>query len=65
MRYGLSGGAQLAADGGVALALTVDHLCTAAASLSWALWEKIKYEPQPLTALATDTIAFLSSITLA
>ena len=45
MRYELSGGAQLAADGGVALALTVDHLCTAAASLSWALWEKIKYEP--------------------
>ena len=45
------------------MALTVDYICTAAALLTWALWEKIKYEPQSLVGLVTDTIAGLSSIT--
>ncbi|RME13970.1 MAG: ammonium transporter, partial [Alphaproteobacteria bacterium] len=41
--FGFNGGSQLAADGGAAMAVAVTHLSAAAASLSWALWERIKY----------------------
>jgi Amt family ammonium transporter len=61
--FGFNGGSQLAADGGAALALSVTHISAAAASLSWALWEKIKYGKVSLVGLVTGTIAGLASIT--
>ncbi len=61
--FGFNGGSQLAADGGAAMALTVTHLSAAAASLSWALWERIKFGKASLVGMVTGTIAGLASIT--
>ncbi|SMX22286.1 ammonium transporter [Boseongicola aestuarii] len=61
--FGFNGGSQLAADGGAAMALTVTHISAATASLSWALWERIKYGKSSLVGLVTGTIAGLASIT--
>ena len=61
--FGFNGGSQLAADGGAAMALTVTHISAATASLTWALWEKIKYGKASLVGLVTGTIAGLASIT--
>lgn len=61
--FGFNGGSQLAADGGAAMALTVTHLSAATASLTWALWEKIKYGKASLVGIVTGTIAGLASIT--
>ena len=61
--FGFNGGSQLAADGGAAMAITVTHLSAAAASLTWVLWEQIKYGKASLVGLVTGTIAGLASIT--
>ncbi|GAA4217403.1 Amt family ammonium transporter [Sagittula marina] len=61
--FGFNGGSQLAADGGAAMAMTVTHISAAAASLTWALWEKIKFGKASLVGLVTGTIAGLASIT--
>ena len=61
--FGFNGGSQLAADGGAAMALTVTHISAAAASLTWALWERIKFGKSSLVGLVTGTIAGLASIT--
>ena len=61
--FGFNGGSQLAADGGAAMALTVTHLSAAAASMTWALWEKIKFGKASLVGMVTGTIAGLASIT--
>ena len=61
--FGFNGGSQLAADGGAAMALTVTHISAATASLTWALWEKIKYGRASLVGIVTGTIAGLASIT--
>ncbi|WP_342075816.1 ammonium transporter [Yoonia sp. SS1-5] len=61
--FGFNGGSQLAADGGAAMALTVTHISAAAASLSWALWERIKFGKASLVGMVTGTIAGLASIT--
>ncbi|MDU8942461.1 ammonium transporter [Ovoidimarina sediminis] len=61
--FGFNGGSQLAADGGAAMALTVTHISAAAASLTWALWERIKFGRASLVGLVTGTIAGLASIT--
>ncbi len=61
--FGFNGGSQLAADGGAAMALTVTHISAAAASLTWALWEKIKFGKASLVGMVTGTIAGLASIT--
>tara|TARA_R110002096_G_scaffold97354_4_gene217072 strand:+ start:82035 stop:83216 length:1182 start_codon:yes stop_codon:yes gene_type:complete len=61
--FGFNGGSQLAADGGAAMAITVTHISAAAASLSWALYERIKYGKASLVGLVTGTIAGLASIT--
>ncbi|OAN81155.1 ammonia channel protein [Jannaschia sp. EhC01] len=61
--FGFNGGSQLAADGGAAMALTVTHISAAAASLTWGLWEKIKYGKASLVGVVTGTIAGLASIT--
>lgn len=61
--FGFNGGSQLAADGGAAMTLTVTHISAATASLTWALWEKIKYGKASLVGIVTGTIAGLASIT--
>lgn len=61
--FGFNGGSQLAADGGAAMALTVTHLSAATASLSWALWERIKFGKASMVGMVTGTIAGLASIT--
>ena len=61
--FGFNGGSQLAADGGAAMALTVTHISAATASLSWALWEKVKFGKASLVGIVTGTIAGLASIT--
>ena len=61
--FGFNSGSQLAADGGAAMALTVTHISAATASLTWALWEKIKYGKASLVGIVTGTIAGLASIT--
>ncbi len=61
--FGFNGGSALAANGQAAMALTVTHLSAAAASLSWILWERIKFGRASLVGLVTGTIAGLASIT--
>ncbi len=61
--FGFNGGSQLAADGGAAMAITVTHISAAAASLTWAMWEKIKFGKASLVGIVTGTIAGLASIT--
>ncbi len=61
--FGFNGGSALAANGTAAMALTVTHLSAAAASLSWALWERFKFGRASLVGLVTGTIAGLASIT--
>lgn len=45
------------------MALTVTHISAATASLTWALWERIKYGKASLVGMVTGTIAGLASIT--
>ena len=61
--FGFNGGSQLAADGGAAMAITVTHISAASASLTWALYERIKYGKSSMVGLVTGTIAGLASIT--
>ncbi|MPQ93931.1 ammonium transporter [Thioclava sp. JE_KL1] len=61
--FGFNGGSELAADGVAGRAITVTHISAAAASLSWALWERIKFGRASMVGLVTGTIAGLASIT--
>jgi Amt family ammonium transporter len=61
--FGFNAGSQLAADGGAAMALVVTHISAATASLTWAIWEKIKHGKSSMVGLVTGTIAGLASIT--
>ena len=61
--FGFNGGSQLAADGGAAMAITVTHISAATASLTWALWERVKFGKASLAGIVTGTIAGLASIT--
>lgn len=45
------------------MALTVTHISAATASLTWALWERVKYGKSSMVGLVTGTIAGLASIT--
>ena len=45
------------------MALTVTHISAATASLTWALWERIKFGKSSLVGMVTGTIAGLASIT--
>ncbi|WP_127103799.1 ammonium transporter [Pararhodobacter zhoushanensis] len=61
--FGFNGGSALAANGQAAMAITVTHLSAAAASLTWGLWERIKFGRTSMVGLVTGTIAGLASIT--
>jgi Amt family ammonium transporter len=61
--FGFNGGSEFAANGSAAMAITVTHISAAAASLSWALWERIRFGKSSLVGLVTGTVAGLASIT--
>ena len=61
--FGFNGGSQLTADGGAAMAMIVTHISAAAASLTWAAWEKFKFGKASLVGMVTGTSAGLASIT--
>lgn len=61
--FGFNGGSALGANGLAASAILVTHLSAAAASLSWAAWERIKFGRASLVGIVTGTIAGLASIT--
>ncbi len=61
--FGFNAGSELAANGGAAMALIVTHISAAAASLSWAAWERVKHGRSSMVGLVTGTIAGLASIT--
>jgi Amt family ammonium transporter len=61
--FGFNGGSALAADGTAAMAITITHISAAAASLSWAALERIKFGRASLVGIVTGTIAGLASIT--
>ena len=61
--FGFNGGSQLAADGGAAMAIAVTHISAATASLSWAIWERMKHGKASMVGLVTGTIAGLAAIT--
>jgi Amt family ammonium transporter len=61
--FGFNAGSQLAADGGAAMALVVTHVSAATASLTWALYERIKHGRCSMVGMVTGTIAGLASIT--
>ncbi len=58
-----NGGSELAANGSASMAIPVTHISAAAASLTWALWERIRFGKSSLVGLVTGTIAGLASIT--
>lgn len=61
--FGFNAGSQLAADGGAAMALVVTHISAATASITWAVYERVKYGKFSMIGLVTGTIAGLASIT--
>ncbi len=61
--FGFNGGSALAANGQAAMAITVTHLSAAAAGLSWAIWERIKFGRVSTIGLVTGMVAGLASIT--
>ncbi len=61
--FGFNGGSELSANGSAAMAITVTHISAATASLTWVLWERIRYGKSSLVGLVTGTIAGLASIT--
>ena len=61
--FGFNGGSALAANGQAAMAITVTHLSAAAAGLTWALWERIKFGRVSTVGLVTGMVAGLASIT--
>lgn len=61
--YGFNAGSQLAANGAAGMTLVVTHISAATASLTWIIWELIKYKKASLVGLVTGLIAGLASIT--
>jgi len=61
--FGFNAGSQLAADGGAGMAMTVTHISAAAASLSWAGYEWVRYGKPSLIGIVTGMVAGLASIT--
>jgi ammonium transporter, Amt family len=61
--FGFNGGSALAANGQAAMAITVTHISAAAASVTWALWERVKFGRVSTIGVVTGTVAGLASIT--
>lgn len=61
--FGFNGGSALAADGTAAMAVAATHLSAAAAAISWAAWERIKFGRSSLVGIVTGAVAGLASVT--
>ncbi|MDP2063986.1 MAG: ammonium transporter [Phaeovulum sp.] len=61
--FGFNGGSALAADGTAAMAIAATHISAAAAALSWAVWERIKFGRSSLVGIVTGAVAGLASVT--
>ena len=61
--FGFNAGSHLAVNGAAGQTLVVTHISAATASLSWALWEKIRHGKASMVGLVTGTIAGLASVT--
>ena len=61
--FGFNAGSQLAADGSAGMAMTVTHISAAAASLSWAGYEWVRYGKPSLVGIVTGMVAGLATIT--
>ena len=61
--FGFNAGSQVAADGGAGMAMTVTHISAAAASLSWAGYEWVRYGRPSLVGIVTGMVAGLATIT--
>ena len=61
--FGFNAGSQLSAGAAAGMTLVVTHISAATASLTWALWERIRYGKASMVGLVTGTIAGLAAIT--
>ncbi|MFQ5621988.1 MAG: ammonium transporter [Paracoccaceae bacterium] len=61
--FGFNAGSHLSVSAAAGMTLVVTHLSAASASLSWALYERVKYGKASMVGLVTGTIAGLASIT--
>jgi Amt family ammonium transporter len=61
--FGFNAGSALAADGNAGMAMVVTHISAAAASLSWAAVEWIKFGKPSLIGIVTGMVAGLATIT--
>lgn len=63
--FGFNGGSDLGAGGDGAMAIMVTHISAAAGTLSWILWEKIKFGKPSALGAVTGMVAGLGTITAA
>jgi Amt family ammonium transporter len=61
--YGFNGGSALAANGDAAMALLVTHMSAAAAGLTWAVLERVRFGRASMVGLVTGVVAGLATIT--
>lgn len=61
--FGFNAGSALAADGNAGMAMVVTHISAAAASLTWAAVEWIKFGKPSLIGIVTGMVAGLATIT--
>ena len=61
--YGFNGGSALAADANAGMAITVTHLSAAAAGLTWAVIERLKFGRSSMVGLVTGVVGGLATIT--
>ncbi|MDP6344629.1 MAG: ammonium transporter [Alphaproteobacteria bacterium] len=61
--FGFNAGSALAADGAAGMAMTATHISAAAASLTWAVLEYIRFGKASLVGIVTGMVAGLATIT--
>ena len=61
--FGFNAGSALAADGSASMAMLVTHISAAAASLTWAVLERLRYGKSSLIGIVTGMVAGLATIT--
>ena len=61
--FGFNAGSALTSGGGAGMAMTVTHISAAAASLTWALVEWLRYGKPSLVGIVTGMVAGLATIT--
>jgi Amt family ammonium transporter len=61
--FGFNAGSALAADGNAGMAMLVTHISAAAASISWAVVEWVKFGKPSLIGIVTGMVAGLATIT--